>query len=223
MSKGVKIFAIVIGIIAILIFVFSRVGSGTPASNDGSLTSTVTNNTASSTTLPGGGGAVVPSETTSNFTSLLSSINSINLDTTIFSNPAYLALRNNPIDLGTAIVGRQNPFAPIGTDVNGSQQTTTLQVQTLAPGKVLATSAEFGALITASSLSPTTVVFQYGTSDALGNDTTPVTVSKNGTALFTITGLTPGTTYYVEAVAVQGSITTTGNIMSFTTPGTGRQ
>jgi hypothetical protein len=127
-----------------------------------------------------------------------------------------LALRDNPVNLGTAVIGRVNPFAPIGSDAaNPTQQT--LQVETLAPDKVVSTSAEFGALISAALLSPTTVVFEYGTSNALGQSTTSVNVTNNGTALFTATGLTAATTYYVEAVAVQGSSTTTGNIMSFTT------
>lgn len=212
MSKGVKIFVIVIGIIAILIFAFSYLGNSTPSSADTSLTSS-----AATSALPGGGGAVAPIDSASSFSTLLSSINSINLDTSIFSNPGYVALRNNPVALGTAIIGRQNPFAPIGTDTAISQQSGALQVQTLAPGKVVGISAEFGALITASSLAPTTVVFQYGPNDTFGNASAPVAVSKNGTALFTVTGLTPSTTYYVEAVAVQGSTTTTGNIMSFTT------
>jgi hypothetical protein len=218
MSKGVKIFAIVAGIIVVLIVVISHVGNSSAPSSDTSLTSS----TGTATALPGGGGAVVPIDSSSSFSALLSSINSINLDTSIFSNPGYLALRNNPVDLGTAIIGRQNPFAPIGTDTAAPQQQGSLQVQTLAPGKVLSTSAEFGALITAPLLAPTTVVFQYGTSDTLGNASSPVTVSKNGTALFTVTGLAPSTTYYVEAVAVQGSTTTTGTIMSFTTSAAGQ-
>ncbi|HTH93300.1 MAG TPA: fibronectin type III domain-containing protein [Candidatus Paceibacterota bacterium] len=213
MSKGVKIFAIVVGIIAVLIFVFSHLGGS--SAGDTSLTTTAT---PANTALPGGGGAIAQADSASDFTSLLSRISSINLDTSLFSNAGYLALRNNPVNLGTAIIGRQNPFAPIGTDTAVSQQQGTLSVQTLAPGKVVATSAEFGALITASNLSPTTVVFQYGTSDAFGSTSAPVAVSKNGTALATVANLTPGTTYYVAAVAVQGSNTITGNIMSFTTP-----
>ncbi len=108
MSKKVKIFVIVIGVIALLILIFSYVGNSAPAAT-GTLSST------SGTTLPGGGGSVAPAQNASTFSSLLSSISSISLDTTIFSNPAYIALRDNPVVLGTAVIGRQNPFAPLLT------------------------------------------------------------------------------------------------------------
>jgi len=104
-----------------------------------------------------------------------------------------------------------------GGDGANAQIGAPLQVQTLAPGKVLSSSAEFSALVTSSTTDPVSVVFQYGLSDTFGSATPPTTVTKNGTALFTATGLTPATTYYVEAVAVQGSTTANGDIMSFTT------
>lgn len=158
---------------------------------------------------------------TGTFSALLSSISSITLDTSIFSNPGYKALRDYPIALGTAIIGRPNPFAPIGTDTGSGQVTgSVVSVQTLTPSKVLSTSAQFGALVTTQSTSPSTVVFQYGTDDTVSSASSPINVTKSGTALFTVTGLTPGTTYYVKAVAVQGSGTATGTLISFTTAGT---
>ncbi len=212
MNKKVKIFAIVILVIAVLIGAYSYFGNTAPAPTAGSLSTT-----AGVPLLPGGGGAVTSGVTAGGFSNVLSgSINGISLDTSVFSNPGYKALRNNPVVLGTATIGRQNPFAPIGTD-SGAPQGATLEVQTLAPDKILSTSAEFGALITSTTTAPSTVVFQYGLSDTFGSDTTPVTVSKNNTALFTATSLIPNTLYYVEAVAVQGSTTATGTIMTFTT------
>ncbi len=214
MSKKVKIFVIVVLVIAALVGAFSYFGNSAPVPSASAL-----KNSTASAVLPGGGGAVTPVMNTGGtgaFTALLSSINGINLDTSIFSSPAYKALRDYPVSLGTAIIGRQNPFAPIGID-SGSTIAGTLSVQTLAPDKVLSTSGEFGALVTASTTDPVTVVFQYGTSDTFGSATTPTAVTKNGTALFTATALTPATLYYVEAVAVQGSTTATGAIMTFTT------
>ena len=219
MSKKVKIFVIVVGIIALLILIFSYVGNSAPAASTNGLSSTAGTVSA----IPGGGSLVAPSQNNSSFSSLLSSINGITLDTSVFSSPAYQALRDNPVVLGTAIIGRQNPFAPIGADASNPQQAGGLQAQTLAPGKVTGTTAQFGALISASSPGPVTVVFNYGTSDSLTMASTPVTATKNGTALFTATGLTPSTAYYVEAVAVQGSVTATGTIMSFTTAAAQKQ
>jgi hypothetical protein len=219
MSKGVKIFVIVIGIIALLIVGYSVFGGSTPAASDTGLTSS-----SGTPALPGGGGAITPAGDAS-FSTLLSSINGITLDTSIFQNAGYRALRDYPVTLGTAIIGRQNPFAPIGIDGSGggAQAPAAMQLQTLAPGKILSTSAEFGALVTSASTDPVTVVFQYGTTDTFGSATPPTKVTKNGTALFTATGLTPSTTYYVEAVAVQGSVTATGTIMSFTTTAAGQK
>lgn len=211
MSKKVKIFVIVVGIIIILIWAFSSIGNSPSSSDNAALSSSA------STVLPGGGGPITSDQNSVSFSGLLSSISSINLDISLFSNPGYLALRDNPVVLGTAIIGRPNPFAPLGSDSATPQQLAPLQVQTLAPGKIVSTSAELGALITATSTVPISVIFHYDTSDQLGLATTPITVTKNGTALFTLSGLAPSTTYYVEAVAVQGSNTTTGSIMSFTT------
>ncbi len=220
MSKTVKIFAIVVGIIIVLILAFTYLGnssntatSSTPA--DTGLSSSVPMQTAATST---GEGAEAAPISNANFTILLSSIKSITLDTSIFSNPGYKALRDNPISLGTAVIGRQNPFAPIGVDSTTGQSTGTLAVQTLTPTKVTATTAQFGALVSAGSMAGTSVVFQYGTDDTLSSATGPVNVTSTGTALFNVTGLTPATTYYVNTTAVQGSNTATGTIMTFTTP-----
>ncbi len=151
------------------------------------------------------------------FSGLLSSINSISIDTSIFQNPAYKTLRDYPVMLGTDIIGRINPFAPVGTDQSGGTSSTAVSVQTLSPGKVTSTGAELGATITLPDTLSTTVVFQYGISDTFGSTTTPVTITKTGTTLATVTGLSPGTKYFVQTVVVRGSSTTLGNVMTFTT------
>jgi hypothetical protein len=214
MSKKVKIFIVVIVVIAIIIFAVSYFGNSAPAA---SATPGLSSSAAPATTaIPGGPASDPAAGDGANFSSLLSSINSITLDTSIFSDPAYKALVDNPVVLGTAIIGRVNPFAPIGSDADNGPAPV-LQLQTLAPGKIISNSAEFGALVTVSNTLPTSVVFNYGTSDNFGSATAPVNVTNSGTALLTVTGLLPSTTYYVEAVAVQGSVTATGSIMSFTT------
>jgi len=217
MSKKVKIFAIIVLIIAVIIAVVTFTGksssSNPPATSASPLSSTATSKVAG-----------VPLETTSapasEFSTLLSSIKSIILDTAIFTDPAYLALRDYPITLGTDRPGRPNPFAPVGIDegvVSGVVTSTEIQFETLQPAKVTSTTAEFGAQAILSSTDQTNVVFEYGLNDLLGSATAPVPLSKNGTALLRITGLTPMTTYYVRAVLTQRSITKTSNIMTFTT------
>jgi hypothetical protein len=215
MSKKVKIFAIIVGIIIVLILAFTYLGKGssTPASTD---TDSDLSSSAGTTNVVSSGGDAVSSDiSTADFNTLLANISSINLDTSIFSNPAYMALQDNPVDLGTAVVGRVNPFAPIGTDA--PQAASSLSVQTLTPATILSTSAQFGALVSTQSTASTTIVFQYGLDDTVSSTSDPVNVNSDGTALFTATNLTPDTTYYVKAVAVQGSTTATGSLLSFTT------
>lgn len=161
------------------------------------------------------GGMNLTPAPTDEFSSLLSNINRITIDTSLFQNSSYKALRDYPVTLGTDIVGRVNPFAPLGTDVGGVS--TAPVVQTLQPGKITATTGEFGATVSFVG-DPVGVVFEYGTSDTFGTTTTPVTLTKSGTALFTVKQLAPETTYFVRAVAVRGADTTTAQTMSFTTP-----
>ncbi len=53
-----------------------------------------------------------------NFLSLLLNIKNIQLDDSIFSDPAFLSLRDSSIELiPDANAGRPNPFAQIGSDV----------------------------------------------------------------------------------------------------------
>ena len=212
MSKKIKIFAIVILGLALIIWAMSNFGGSAdaPTTNPSSPLST-------SATAPAVNRAATATDTKpGDFQTILSTVKSITIDTSIFSNPAYRALRDHPVTLGTDIVGRSNPFAPIGTDsaVVGLDQPT---VQTLQPGKVTSTSAEFTAQVTLPTTAPVTVVFQYGTTDAFGSATTPQNVTKTGTSFATVTGLTPNTTYKVQAVIVQGSNTISGNTMTFST------
>jgi hypothetical protein len=214
MSKKVKIFSIVIIVIALLIWVMSTMGGNdtapiaTPTNKGGSLTTSVGVRPATGTAVTDAG--------TNDFSILLSSINSIDIDTSIFNNPAYKTLRDYPVSLGSDTVGRVNPFAPVGTDQNPGTSTT-VEVETLQPGKITATSAEFGAQVTLADTVPVSVVFNYGATDAFGSATAPVTLNKSGTALLTVTGLTPSTQYIVKAIVVRGSITTEGDNVPFAT------
>jgi hypothetical protein len=207
MSKKVKIFIIAVAVIIVGLWAYSTFGS-TPAPAPASpLTSTGTAPAPVS---------ALETKGLSDFSALLSSVRNIDIDTSVFSNPAYKTLRDYPVNLGTDTVGRANPFAPIGSDQDGAIESTPV-VQTLQPGKITATGAELGVQITLKDTVPVTVVFEYGTSDTFGTASTPATVAKSGTGLITVNNLIPATTYYVRAVAVRGSTTTTGNTVTFTT------
>lgn len=220
MSKKVKIFiGIVLGITVIILAVTylggPEAGDAVPLGTGGTLSS--------SATVPGGAtGAFTPGQagvSANEFSGLLSSINTISIDTSIFQNPAYRALRDYPVLLGTDTIGRVNPFAPIGSD-SSAIQNEVLATQTLAVGKIATTSAEFGALVTLPDTANSSLVFQYGTTDKFESTTSPVTITKTGTTLSTVTGLTPGTKYFVQAVVVRGSSTTLGGVVNFTTTAT---
>ncbi len=213
MSKKIKKFLVFIIIFAAIIWgalLLSRRNAPSTAQNANPLASSVGSGSAS----PAGntGQNHMPS---ADFSSMLSSVRSISIDMSIFSNPAYKALRDHPIALGTDVIGRTNPFAPVGAD--SGEVSINPTVQTLQPGKVTSASAELSAQVSFSTTAPVSVVFQYGTTDEFGSVTSPQTLTKSGTAVATISGLASDTTYYVQAVAVVGSTTTTGNTMMFTT------
>lgn len=216
MSKKTKIFvAIVLGIAA-LIAAITFLGGSDSAEFTNTGISTSPAGVLSTSAIPFSPGALPSTVGVNEFSGLLSSISTISINTAIFQNPSYKALRDYPVVLGTDVVGRPNPFAPIGSD----QLTTTaldVAVQTLAAGKITATSAEIGAVVTLPDTMSATVVFQYGTTDTFGSSTTPVTIAQTGTSLATISGLLPATKYFVQAVVVRGSGTTIGNVMTFTT------
>lgn len=213
MSKKVKIFAIVVLVISAIIAAVTFLGGSTPAAPDSALSS--------SASRAGGVAAPLSASTPSEFSSLLSTIKNINIDTTFFNDPGYRALRDYPITLGSDTKGRPNPFAPVGYDsgtiTGGAMPVSQVQFETIQPGKITATTAELGGQAIISDPIGASVVFEYGTNDLLGSATAPVPLGSNGTALLRVTNLTPGTTYYVRATLVQGSNTIPGNMMTFVT------
>lgn len=216
MNKNLKKIAIVVVVLAAGYFIYTTFLSGN-SSNSGLPTGvSSTGGSLSSTAISNGG--TVPMVGVDEFSTMLSRINSISIDTSIFQDPGYRALRDYPVMLGTDIVGRINPFAPIGTD-SSSSLPQGISVQTLTPGKVTSMTVEFGASVSIpTGGAPASVIFQYDTTDTFKFATSPLTVSKSETVLIPVQGLLPSTRYFVRAVAVQGSNTATGNVMTFTTP-----
>jgi hypothetical protein len=210
MSKKLKSILIFAIILAVVFFAFNFISKKKPKTVP-----------AQNSPLAIDNGGILPSAINTNttasdeFSVLLSSIKRINIDTSLFNNKAYQLLRDFPVSLGSEVVGRTNPFAPVGTDSDGAP--VSLVIQTVQPGKLTATSAEFGAQITLPDTVPTSVVFEYGTTDSFGSATAPIVVTKSSTTLFTITKLNPDTNYFVRAVAVRGSNSIVGNTLSFTT------
>ena len=214
MSKKIKIFALIVLILAIIIGASAYFGRQ-------STTDTSTSPLSSSASKAAGVPLATNTAAATEFSGILSTIKSIVIDTSVFTDPAYKALRDYPITLGSDTRGRPNPFAPVGYDVGliggMTTPTDTVQFETLQPNKITSTTAEFGAQALLSSTDQATVIFEYGINDLLGSATAPLPLSKGGTALFRVTGLLPSTTYFVRAVLAQGSNTTNGNTMTFMT------
>lgn len=211
MSKKAKTILIILMVILAVVFVvIMRGNSSAQKKSTTGLSSSVT------VPLPGAPTSEIGND---EFSALLSRISRITINTALFKNPAYMTLRDYPVVLGTDLVGRTNPFAPIGSDgpiqVPGS---TAVSIQTLQPAKITSTTAELGAQITLPNIVPTSVIFEYGPSDMFGSVSTPVIATKSGAVLTTITQLVPETTYYVRAIAVRGAETTTAQTMTFITP-----
>lgn len=139
----------------------------------------------------------------------LSSISSINIDTSLFSDLGFNLLVDNNIKLEPVPYGRDNPFSPI----NKSPLNTSLRT-------------DFATLISSRSavlngalegVTSNNIYFEYGPTPALGKLTSKITPSLVGNFASNITGLNSTTTYYYRAAAnIKGSITF-GEIMSFIT------
>lgn len=147
------------------------------------------------------------------FLAQLLSVKSITLNISILSNKAFLLLQdfNRPIPADTN-PGRTDPFAPIGTD--GS--IAAVQVSTSNPSSITSTTSTLNGslLVTDPSASRW---FQYGTTATLGTMTTPKAQPTPGAFAETISGLTPNTTYYVQAGASVGGVTVMGNLVTWKT------
>jgi hypothetical protein len=61
---------------------------------------------------------------------ILQKMAQVTLDDSVFSNPVFKNLKDNTVSFSPQSAGRNNPFAPVGTDTNtpgqGIQSTTTL-------------------------------------------------------------------------------------------------
>lgn len=115
MNPKLKNIILFIGILGALIlaylFLFANKKEEPPLISSTSGVSGVSegDNTAASAPLPAAAGE---------FLSILLSVRSIKLDDSIFSDPAFLSLRDSSIELvPDGSEGRPNPFAPIGSDV----------------------------------------------------------------------------------------------------------
>jgi len=104
------------------------------------------------------------------------------------------------------------------TRVNLAISTTSLSVSTGAATSIGSSIATLnGTLSNMGGLSPVNVYFNYGTVPTYGSTTSAQSRTSTGAFTADLTSLTPGTTYYFQAVANSGSTTVYGSQLTLTT------
>lgn len=224
MNKKLKIVILVVVVIIAGFFIFSLTQKNVPAPTQSGLSST-------GVAL---GGATAKQDATSlagldDFSAALANIRSVSIDTSIFNDPAYKTLQDNKISLGTEVIGRNNPFAPVGTDVEAQVFPTSIpatevvssngaSISTGTPTKIQKTTVTLAAQASLDPGTTATIVFAYGDTDALGSVTTPIKIKASGPVTFPLKKLIAGTQYYVQAtMTLPDGTTTVGDIISFNT------
>jgi len=149
------------------------------------------------------------------FISTLTSLNKIEIDTTLFENKSFRNLNDNTVKLEPSVSGRINPFAPI-TSGSFSNRVASSPVTTSAPLEIKTKTAVLSGIVnnTAEALNP---YFEYGTTEKLGQKTSQATVSLIGTFIANVTELTSKTTYFYKACAKINGALVCGEVVSFNT------
>ena len=167
-----------------------------------------------------GGGATNTQGITTNtnsdtaFINNLTSLNTLQIDTTLFNDKGFSLLVDNNISLAPVPYGRPNPFAPTDkTATSGSKNSYT--IKTSDASSVKTTSAILNGSLEGATSS--NIYFEYGTTNSLGKTTTKVIPSLVGNFAYNLTSLTPKTTYFFRAAASVGGTIVYGDIMSFST------
>ena len=148
------------------------------------------------------------------FISKLTSLTSIKIENSLFSNKSFLILKDNNIDIKLESVGRVNPFATIGSDVVKTT-TSSEQVVTNEPTQITASSVVLNG--TVSETSSNNVYFEYGNTETLGKTTNMLKQSLIGGFTSNISGLTSKTKYFYRAVSKINNSLVYGEIISFST------
>lgn len=221
MKPGLNIKSIIRNVIIAVIVVaigyfgysyFFKKGATTTDTGSG-LTTTAGINTPTDTSSSTDTGASTGADLSGDFLATLLSVQSINLDDRIFTNPAFTSLQDfsRPL-LPDTNPGRPNPFAPLGSDAQG----VSTQISTSNPSLITANTSILNGTLTVEDSSAMRW-FAYGTTLALGSTTVQKAQTTPGAFAETIIGLTPNTTYYVKAMASIGGQTVAGNLITWVT------
>lgn len=220
MSKKLKIVFFIVLVGALAFFVFQKFG-GTKNTSSSGLVSEGTSVAVGVN--PNEAPTLISQEELSGFSSLLAILESVQIDTTLFTKQSFISLKDNSVDLGDIKVGRKNPFIKIGQDdggVNLSQlNSQALTIETVQPDSksITKNSVEFSAFVEFEGTLPVDVVFQYGEEGKEMKLTNPIKLSASGFAKTTVTNLEQGKTYTVSSIGTRGANRQIGSQMTFST------
>jgi hypothetical protein len=125
--RNILIFVAIVVVLILGYFLFIKSSS----SNQASLVSSSANTGSTSSSSPASTNGSGTAGVTEDFLSTLLSINTIKLDTSIFSNPAFSSLRDSSITLvPDSTQGRPNPFAQFGNDGVSTSTSSTIITST---------------------------------------------------------------------------------------------
>jgi hypothetical protein len=149
------------------------------------------------------------------FLKTLTSLNKITIDTLLFDNPSFKALKNNAVKIEKVEAGRINPFAPIlVTPITGDMRLS--DITTNQPTEITDKTAVLNGTINTKT-GVTDIYFEYGSTEALGTKGAIVKQSLVGTFVENISKLSPKTTYFFKACAKINNVASCGDVVSFTT------
>lgn len=210
-NKFLKISIITIFLFGISLYFSNNYYSLTPVAYGSSLTSTTGGTTSSSN-------SVSPDKISSDiaFLSTLSSLESIKIDTSLFTNKAFLALRDNAIKIEPIEPGRKNPFSPMSATNSTTGAVPISKVVTGEPTEITDKTVILnGTMNTTDGV--TSTYFEYGKTVDLESVVTTSEPSLVGAFIKNVLGLTPKTNYFFRACAKINNIATCGEVVSFNT------
>lgn len=218
MNKKLIILFFIVIVIALIFFISRGGGSeetSSPLQSEGVSVSLGSN--------PNDGPLVVSEVQLSEFATLLSVLQSVQIDTSMFSKKTFTSLRDNSVNLGDVKVKRANPFAQLGQDVGGinlsqlSSQALTIETVQPDPRTITTVSAELSAYVEFEGSIPVDVLFQYKSQNGELRTTPSVRVTTPGFVKTTVTNLEKGQTYTFSSLGTRETNTQSGSTMSFTT------
>lgn len=150
------------------------------------------------------------------FLNTLDSLKQIKIDTSIFEDTLFGRLIDNSVPIDPIPAGRDNPFAPIEIKEVGKITSGLPAIKTNDASQITNNSAVLNGLVNTVT-GVKNIYFEYGLTSEMGSKTAILKPSLVGSFSKVISGLTPKTMYYYQAVAEINGVKSFGEMFSFTT------